>query len=75
MLVLATSDVDQATQFQTRDGQQSGIRYRGHDFINRQSHPRLQDAIKACRHDLDHGVLSIIVQDQNQFGVWAELRA
>ncbi len=73
MLVLSRADVDDDVQIQTSNGSLEGIGYRGHRFVIRQAYSRLQDAVLACRNDLDGGGLSIVVQDNNRFGVWSEL--
>jgi hypothetical protein len=51
-------------------GEETSIRYMGELFIPVQVHSSLDAAIAACRHDLDTGMMSIVVRDRDRASLW-----
>jgi hypothetical protein len=51
-------------QLQTPWGTESAVKFMGQHFIPTQKFANLDDAIKACRRDLDAGLFSIVVKDK-----------
>ena len=64
MIILSLSEI-QATHFPTPWGSEKGICYLGKTFLPINIHVNQQEAITACRQDLDLGMLSIIVDEGN----------
>ncbi|WP_055076575.1 hypothetical protein [Pseudanabaena sp. 'Roaring Creek'] len=62
MIILSLSEV-QITNFSTPWGAEKGICYLGKTFLPINVHANHQEAIAACRRDLDLGMLSIILDD------------
>ncbi len=54
-------------------GEETSIKYLGQTFIPVQVHASLEEAINACRRDLDTGMMSIIVTDQYRTSLWWHL--
>jgi hypothetical protein len=69
MIILSLSEI-QATNFSTPWGSEQGIRYLGKTFLPINTHANQQEAIAACRQDLDLGMLSIIVDEGDHISQW-----
>jgi hypothetical protein len=69
MIILSLSEI-QPTNFSTPWGSEQGICYLGKTFLPIFVHPNQQDAIAACRRDLDLGMLSIIVDEGDFISQW-----
>jgi len=53
-------------QIPTPWGTASGISFMNQYFVPTQEFAKMEDAIKACRRDLDAGILSIVVKDKEK---------
>ena len=51
-------------QIQTPWGIESAVKFMDQHFVPTQQFSTLEDAIKACRRDLDAGMFSIVVKDK-----------
>ena len=69
MIILSLSEI-QPTQLATPWGHEIGICYLGKTFLPIDVHPNQQEAIAACRRDLDAGSLSIIVDEGDRVSLW-----
>jgi hypothetical protein len=69
MIILSLSEI-QATNFSTPWGSEQGICYLGKTFLPINTHANQQEAIAACRQDLDLGMLSIIVDEGDHISQW-----
>jgi hypothetical protein len=69
MIILSISEI-QTTNFATPWGNEKGICYLGKTFLPIDVHPTQQEAIAACRRDLDLGMLSIIVDEGDRVSLW-----
>jgi hypothetical protein len=69
MIILSSSEI-QATNFSTPWGSEKGICYLGKTFLPIDIHANQQEAIAACRRDLDLGMLSIIVDEGDCTSLW-----
>ncbi|MEN9206500.1 MAG: hypothetical protein Q6J68_00840 [Thermostichales cyanobacterium SZTDM-1c_bins_54] len=47
--------------------------FRGKTYALAGTYRTMQDAIVSCRHDLDSGKFSLVVQEASQFSVWRAL--
>ena len=65
MIILSSSDI-QPTNFQTPWGNEQGISYLGKTFLPVDTHETPEQAIDACRRDLDSGTISIIVDEGSE---------
>lgn len=72
MLLLSRKDIDD-TRLPAFPSDSPIIRYRDRQYVIRDAYAKLQDAIRRCREDLDQGLFSIVVCDQDRFGVWGQL--
>jgi hypothetical protein len=64
---LLTSDI------LTPSGKELSIDYLGYTFLPIYVYKSLQEAILACRQDLEAGLLSIVVTEAKRFSVWWHL--
>jgi hypothetical protein len=69
MIILSLSEIQQ-TNLLTPWGDEKGICYLGKIFFPIDIHANQQDAIAACRRDLDGGMLSIIVDEGDHVSLW-----
>ena len=69
MIILSSSEI-QTTNLLTPWGQEKGIHYLGKTFLPIDVHTSQQDAIAACRQDLDAGMVSIIVDEGDRLSLW-----
>lgn len=69
MIILSLSEI-QLTNFSTPWGNEKGINYLGKTFLPINVHANQQEAIAACRRDLDLGMLSIIVDEGDRVSLW-----
>ncbi len=69
MIILSSSDI-QPTNFQTPWGNEQGISYLGKTFLPVDTHETPEQAIDACRRDLDSGTISIIVDEGDRVSLW-----
>jgi len=69
MIILSLSEI-QTTNFATPWGSEQGICYLGKTFLPIDVHRNQQEAIAACRRDLDLGMLSIIVDEGERVSLW-----
>ncbi|PZO38714.1 MAG: hypothetical protein DCF19_16055 [Pseudanabaena frigida] len=69
MIILSLSDI-QPTSFQTPWGREMGICYLGKTFLPIDVHSNQQEAIAACRQDLDAGMMSIVVDEGDRVSLW-----
>ncbi|MEY3304645.1 MAG: hypothetical protein RLZZ139_3018 [Cyanobacteriota bacterium] len=69
MIILSLSEI-QLTNFSTPWGNEKGINYLGKTFLPINVHVNQQEAIAACRRDLDLGMLSIIVDEGDRVSLW-----
>ncbi|MEI6429238.1 MAG: hypothetical protein WCO45_12785 [Pseudanabaena sp. ELA607] len=72
MIVINLSDAD-TVPIRLPWGEETSIKYLGEMFIPVQVHSNLDKAMIACRHDLDTGMMSIVVTDQNRTSLWWHL--
>lgn len=69
MIILSSSQI-QTANLSTPWGQEKGIYYLGKTFLPIDVHTNPQDAIAACRQDLDSGMVSIIVDEGDRISLW-----
>ncbi len=69
MIILSLSDI-QPTSFLTPWGDEKGICYLGKNFLPTNVHATQQEAIAACRRDLDAGTISIVVDEGDRTSLW-----
>ncbi len=69
MIILSLSEIESA-HFPTPWGHEKGISYLGKTFLPINIHVNQQEAITACRQDLDLGMLSIIVDEGDYISQW-----
>lgn len=69
MIILSLSEI-QTTNLSTPWGEEKGICYLGKTFLPIDVHVNQQEAIAACRRDLDAGAISIIVDEGDRISVW-----
>ncbi len=72
MLLLSRKDIDD-TRLSALPTDPPIICYRNRQYAIRHAYAKLQDAVRRCREDLDQGLFSIVVCDQDRFGVWGQL--
>jgi hypothetical protein len=62
-------------ELQTAIGKEKAICYLGWSFLMTNSYNSLQEAIAACRRDLDVGLFSIVVEDilTQNFSLWCPI--
>lgn len=72
MFILSLADTTPATLL-TPWGKEDGIRYLNKTFAPTQKYKTLDEAIAACRHNLDIGMFSLVIKDAEQYGVWTPL--
>jgi hypothetical protein len=62
-------------EFNTALGKEKGIYYLGWSFLMTNSYRNLQEAIAACRQDLDVGLFSIVVENirTQDFTLWCPI--
>ncbi|MFS8778625.1 hypothetical protein [Synechococcus sp. W70.1] len=73
MVILDYSDAESGFWASTPQGLVEVIRFQNHFYARRQVCKCAQDAISACRADIERGFLSIVVQFENHAEVWAQL--
>jgi len=69
MIILSLAEIE-TTDFSTPWGSEKGICYLGKFFLPIDIHINQQEAIAACRRDLDLGMLSIIVDEGDRISLW-----
>jgi len=69
MIILSSSEI-QPINLLTPWGDEKGICYLGKTFLPINIHPNQQEAIAACRRDLDGGMLSIVVDEGDRVSLW-----
>jgi len=69
MIILSSSEI-QPINLLTPWGDEQGICYLGKTFLPINIHANQQEAIAACRRDLDEGMLSIIVDEGDRVSLW-----
>lgn len=69
MIILSLSEI-QTINLLTPWGDERGISYLGKTFLPVDIHANPQDAIDACRRDLDEGMLSIVVDEGDRVSLW-----
>ncbi len=70
VLILTPSDIT-PTRLSLPWGTEEGISYRGLAFLPTRSFASQEDAIAACRRDLEIGVLSIVVRSPQGLTLWS----
>jgi hypothetical protein len=73
MVILDYSDAESGFWASTPQGLVEVIRFQNHFYARRQVCKCAQDAISACRADIERGFLSIVVQFEDHAEVWAQL--
>ncbi|NJK33912.1 MAG: hypothetical protein HC919_02615 [Oscillatoriales cyanobacterium SM2_2_1] len=69
MVFLSQQEVSKV-QLKTPWGIEEAIRYLGRLFLPTNEYTALPEALTACRRDLDAGLLSIVVAEQNVVRLW-----
>lgn len=70
MLILSRNDVETDLRVSTSEGTEEAIRYRDKFYTLRRIFKTFQEAAVTCRQDLEGGILSIVVREQDAVGVW-----
>ena len=69
MIILSLSEIE-PKNFLTPWGDEKGICYLGKTFLPIDVHATQQEAIAACRRDLDAGMMSIVVDEGDRVSIW-----
>ncbi len=69
-MILNSLNETRSIEVITPAGREQGIVFLGKTFVAGKSYKSLQDAIAACRGDLDLGFAVLIAPDAEQFRVW-----
>ncbi|MFQ3614795.1 MAG: hypothetical protein SNJ68_13935 [Cyanobacteriota bacterium] len=75
MVILDYSDADSGFWASTPQGLVEAIKFQNHFYAIRQLYKRTQDAVAACRTDVESGFRSIVVEFNDHAEVWAQLLA
>ncbi len=73
MVILDYSDADSGFWASTPQGLVEAIKFQNHFYAIRQLYKRTQDAVAACRADVESGFRSIVVEFNDHAEVWAQL--
>ncbi len=73
MVILDYSDADSGFWASTPQGLVEAIKFQNHFYAIRQLYLRTQDAVAACRADVESGFRSIVVEFNDHAEVWAQL--
>ena len=69
-MILNSLDQVQLIEVITPAGRERGILFLNKTFVTDRSYEKLEQAIAACRADLDLGMGVVITPDANKFQVW-----
>lgn len=73
MVILDYSEADSGFWASTPQGLAEAIKFQNHFYAIRQLYKRTQDAVSACRTDVESGFRSIVVEFNDHAEVWAQL--
>ncbi len=73
MLILTRADVEADLLMATSGDSQETIQYRGQSYVLRGIFINFQEAVLSCRRDLEVGILSIVVREDDAVRVWTEV--
>lgn len=73
MLILSRADVEADLLVATSWGSEEAIRYRGQFYTLRRIFINFQEAVLTCRRDLEAGIFSIVVREDETVKVWTRV--
>ncbi|MCF2969765.1 hypothetical protein L1047_00955 [Synechococcus sp. Nb3U1] len=73
MVILDYSEADSGFWASTPQGLVEAIKFQNHFYAIRRLYKRTQDAVSACRADVESGFRSIVVEFNDHAEVWAQL--
>ncbi|MEN9224645.1 MAG: hypothetical protein Q6M54_04150 [Thermostichus sp. DRC_bins_24] len=73
MVILDYRDADRGFWASTPQGLVEAIKFQNHFYAIRQLYKRSQDAVSACRADVENGFRCIVVEFNDHAEVWAQL--
>ena len=74
-MIILKASANLEVEINTALGKEKGIKYLGWSFLMTNSYRSLQEAIAACRQDLDVGLFSIVVENicTKDFSLWCPI--